>query len=55
MGQDAMPVYNALLREGIIVRPLANYNLPHHLRITIGTMEQNTRCLSALDTIIGHT
>jgi histidinol-phosphate aminotransferase len=49
MGQDAMPIYNALLKEGVIVRPVANYGLPHHLRITIGSAEQNSRCLAALD------
>ena len=52
MGQDAMPVYDALLREGVIVRPVGNYALPHHLRITIGTAEQNTRCLVALDKVL---
>lgn len=51
-GQDAMPVYEALLREGIIVRPVANYGLPRHLRITIGTAEQNTRCLTALEKVL---
>ncbi len=50
--RDAMPVYEGLLREGIIVRPIANYGLPHHLRITIGTTEQNTRCLVALDKVL---
>jgi histidinol-phosphate aminotransferase len=52
MGQDAMPVYDALLQEGIIVRPVGNYGLPNHLRITIGTAEQNTRCLVALDNVL---
>ncbi|HFC91420.1 MAG TPA: histidinol-phosphate transaminase [Leucothrix mucor] len=52
MGQDAMPIYEALLREGVIVRPVANYGLPHHLRITIGTAEQNNRCLAALDKVL---
>lgn len=54
VGQDAMPVYDALLQQGVIVRPVANYGLPHHLRITIGTAEQNTRCLAALDKALGH-
>ena len=52
MGQDAMPIYDALLREGVIVRPVGNYGLPQHLRITIGTAEQNTRCLAALDKVL---
>jgi histidinol-phosphate aminotransferase len=38
----------ALLRRGIIVRPVAGYGLDHHLRITIGTEAQNRRLLAAL-------
>ena len=37
-----------LLRDGIIVRPVANYGLPQHLRITVGLPEQNTRVLESL-------
>src|SRR5699024_6488904 len=33
----------ALLQRGIIVRPVANYDLDNHLRITIGTRSQNER------------
>jgi len=50
--QEALPVYNALLHEGIIVRPLANYQLPNHLRITVGTEKQNTRALTALAKVL---
>jgi histidinol-phosphate aminotransferase len=49
---DAMPIYEALLKEAIIVRPVANYKLPTHLRITIGTAEQNTRCIEALKKVL---
>lgn len=52
--QPAMPIYDALLREGLIVRPVGGYGLPHHLRITIGTETQNQRLLSALKKILGH-
>ena len=45
---DARPLFEALLREGVIVRPVGNYQLPNHLRITIGTREQNERMLAAL-------
>lgn len=46
--RDALPVYEALLRDGVIVRPVANYGMPHHLRITVGLPEQNERFLGAL-------
>ncbi|WP_372716205.1 histidinol-phosphate transaminase [Immundisolibacter sp.] len=48
VGRLAGPVYEALLRRGIIVRPLAPYGMPRHLRITIGTPAQMERLLSAL-------
>lgn len=51
-GNDAMGVYDALLHKGVIVRPVANYELPKHLRITIGTQEQNQRCIQALEQIL---
>lgn len=47
-GGPAGPWYEALLREGIIVRPVGNYGLPRHLRITVGTPEQVERLLGAL-------
>jgi len=47
-GKPAVPVYEALLHAGVIVRPVGNYGLPNHLRITIGTAEQNERLLAAL-------
>jgi len=54
MKQDAAPIYNALLREGVIVRPVANYGLPNHLRITVGNQQQNERVLLALDTVLNE-
>ena len=45
-GRPAAPVYEAMLRQGVIVRPVGNYGLPNHLRITIGTRAQNERMLS---------
>ncbi len=43
----------ALLQRGVIVRPVANYGLDKHLRITVGTAEQNRRVLAALQEILG--
>ncbi|MBU6420492.1 MAG: histidinol-phosphate transaminase [Gammaproteobacteria bacterium] len=47
--KPASAMYTALLHQGIIVRPLVNYGLPNHLRITIGLPEQNERLLLALE------
>ena len=52
MARDAAPVYDALLLEGVIVRPLANYNLQQHLRVTVGSRDQNDRCLDALEKVL---
>lgn len=46
--QPAMPIYEALLRKGVIVRPVGVYELPNHLRITIGTQAENQLFLLAL-------
>lgn len=48
-GGPAHTTYEALLREGVIVRPLAGYGLAQHLRVTVGGPEENARFLDALD------
>ena len=47
-GKDAAPIYDAFLREGVIVRPLAAYNMPNFLRVTVGLPEENERFIQAL-------
>lgn len=42
-------IYQKLLTQGIIVRPLAAYGMHQHIRVTIGTEEHNTRFLDALE------
>ena len=44
--------YEALLQQGIIVRPVANYGMPDYLRVTIGRSDENTRLLTALAQIL---
>ena len=46
-GANARERFEQLLRKGIIVRPVTNYQLPEHLRVTLGTVEQNDRFLRA--------
>jgi histidinol-phosphate aminotransferase len=46
-GSDARSRYDRLLRQGVIVRPVGNYQLPEHLRVTLGTVAQNDRFLKA--------
>jgi len=47
----ATRVYQALLRKGVIVRPVANYGLPAFLRVSIGLPDENARFLDALGEI----
>src|SRR5450830_150278 len=43
----------ALLKKGIIVRPVGNYGLPQWLRITIGLPEENAAFIAALKVVLG--
>ncbi|MDZ4305480.1 MAG: aminotransferase class I/II-fold pyridoxal phosphate-dependent enzyme, partial [Pseudomonas sp.] len=54
LGQVAAPVFQGLLREGVIVRPVANYGMPNHLRITIGLPAENSRFLEALAKVLAR-
>ena len=44
----ANDIFRRLLKRGVIVRPVAGYELPEHLRVTVGTPEENERFLTAL-------
>jgi histidinol-phosphate aminotransferase len=46
---DAATVNQKLLKQGVIVRPIAGYGLPEWLRVTIGTEPENARFLEALE------
>lgn len=49
---DAAAVNQALLEQGVIVRPLAPYGMPNHLRISIGLPTENQRCIEALQKVL---
>ena len=55
MGGDAAGIYDSLLHEGVIVRPVASYKMPHHLRVTVGTAAENTTFLLALKKVLEKT
>ncbi|MGN5517503.1 histidinol-phosphate transaminase [Halopseudomonas sp. Lyrl_26] len=54
LGRDAGPVYQGLLRAGVIVRPVAGYEMPNHLRVSIGLREENQRFLEALAAVLAQ-
>lgn len=49
---DAPRLYQALLRTGVIVRPLGPYGMPHHVRVTVGRPEENARFLRELSVLL---
>jgi histidinol-phosphate aminotransferase len=48
----AAGMYERLLRQGVIVRPIANYGMPNHLRVTVGLPDENARFLDALEQVL---
>ncbi len=45
---DAKPVYESLLKKGVIIRPMTAWGLGHFIRVTIGKKEENQRFIQAL-------
>ncbi len=51
---DGAAVYESLLRQGVIVRPVAGYGLPQWLRVSVGLPEENEAFLAALAKALGR-
>lgn len=49
---DGRRVFQALMRRGVIVRPMEAYGLPAYVRVTVGTGEENARFLAELQTVL---
>jgi histidinol-phosphate aminotransferase len=49
---DGRAVFERLLRRGVIVRPMGAYDLPEYVRVTVGTMKENSRFVSELTAIM---
>ncbi|HEY3601190.1 MAG TPA: histidinol-phosphate transaminase, partial [Chthoniobacterales bacterium] len=49
---EGKALFEAMLREGVIVRALTGYPLLEWVRISVGTMEQNRRCIAALRKVL---
>jgi histidinol-phosphate aminotransferase len=49
---QGLSVYDALLRRGVIVRPMDGYGLPEYLRVTIGLPDENRRLLEVLEAVV---
>ena len=52
---DGPAAFQKLLKRKVIVRPLKGYGLPEWVRISVGTMEENKKCIAALrDVTLGQ-
>jgi histidinol-phosphate aminotransferase len=54
VGDEAPRLYEALLHEGVIVRPLAGFGAPHALRISVGSPEENDFFAGALGRVLAR-
>lgn len=54
MKADGIKVYQDLLREGVIVRPMGIYDLKNYLRVTVGLPEENKRFIEALKSVMNQ-
>lgn len=50
--KDAAIVNQKLLQNGVIVRPIANYEMPDYLRVSVGLFAENARFLAVLESIL---
>ncbi len=53
-GRPGKDLFEALLREGVVVRPMGGYGFPTAQRITVGLRAENQKCLAALATVLGR-
>jgi histidinol-phosphate aminotransferase len=53
VGEDSRPLFEQLLREGVIVRPTHGFGGPTAIRVTVGTAEENAFLAAALDRVRG--
>lgn len=51
-GQDALEINESLLKKGVILRPVVNYGLPQHLRVSVGLGSENKKAVKALKDIL---
>jgi len=53
VGRSASDIYQRLLKDGVIVRPLTPFGMESALRVTVGTPQENRRLIKALRTVLG--
>jgi len=51
-GRDAAGVYEGVLKQGVILRPVKGYGFPQHLRMSVGTSQENEAAVRALRKVL---
>ena len=53
VGRSDVEVFDALLKQGVIVRPVGNYDMKNYIRVTVGLQNENKRFIEALKVVLG--
>jgi histidinol-phosphate aminotransferase len=53
-GRPSTPIHDALLRRGVITRPLAAWGLPNHLRVSVARDEDLPRVIETLNDVLNN-
>jgi histidinol-phosphate aminotransferase len=51
-GRDSGPVFQDLLKQGVILRPVKPYAMPNYLRMSVGLPEENKAAITALEKVL---
>ena len=51
---EGQRIFEAIQKLGVIVRPMGGYQLPEWIRISVGTPEENDRCIKTLQTVLSR-
>ena len=51
---DGDAVFSGMLKQGVIIRAMRSYKLPEWVRISVGTMPQNERCIATLREVLAQ-
>jgi len=55
VGKDCNKIYEAMLKEGVIVRPLSSFGFHDYIRVSVGTPEENERFITSLKKVLKDT
>lgn len=50
--QPSLPIYEALMRKGVITRPLSSYDMTNYMRVSVGLPEENQQFIKALTEVL---